>query len=67
MPVPASAEPGRHHLGNPGDIISERPGDFLGIRSLTAKTDGVRELTLGHPEAVSHSLHRNLPTLVDEC
>jgi hypothetical protein len=26
------AEPGRHHLVIPGDIISERPGDFVGIR-----------------------------------
>jgi hypothetical protein len=30
------AEPGRHHVGAPGDIISECPGDFIGIRSLTA-------------------------------
>jgi hypothetical protein len=29
------AEPGRHHLVIPGDIISERPGDFVGIRNLT--------------------------------
>jgi hypothetical protein len=27
------AEPGRHHLGIPGNIISECPGDFVGIRS----------------------------------
>jgi hypothetical protein len=27
-------EPGRHHLVIAGDIISERPGDFVGIRSL---------------------------------
>jgi hypothetical protein len=25
--------PGRHHVGIPGDIISERPGDFVGIRN----------------------------------
>jgi hypothetical protein len=25
--------PGRHHLGAPGDIISECPGDFVGIRT----------------------------------
>jgi hypothetical protein len=25
--------PGRHHLGAPGDIISECPGDFVGIRN----------------------------------
>jgi hypothetical protein len=30
--MPASAEPGRHHLVIPGDIISYRPGDFIGIR-----------------------------------
>jgi hypothetical protein len=24
--------PGRHHVGTPGDIISECPGDFIGIR-----------------------------------
>jgi hypothetical protein len=27
--------PGRHHVGTPGDIISECPGDFVGIRTLT--------------------------------
>jgi hypothetical protein len=26
-------DPGRHHVGTPGDIISECPGDFIGIRS----------------------------------
>jgi hypothetical protein len=25
-------DPGRHHVGIPGDIISECPGDFIGIR-----------------------------------
>ena len=25
-------DPGRDHLGTPGDIISECPGDFIGIR-----------------------------------
>jgi hypothetical protein len=25
-------DPGRHHLGTPGDIISECPGDFVAIR-----------------------------------
>jgi hypothetical protein len=25
-------DPGRHHVGTPGDIISECPGDFVGIR-----------------------------------
>src|SRR5947208_2681478 len=25
--------PGRHHVGTPGDIISECPDDFVGIRS----------------------------------
>jgi hypothetical protein len=25
--------PGRHHLGTPGDIISECLGDFIGIRN----------------------------------
>jgi hypothetical protein len=31
---PASENrPGRHHLVTPGDIISERLGDFIGIRS----------------------------------
>jgi hypothetical protein len=25
-------DPGRHHLGTPGDIMSECPGDFVGIR-----------------------------------
>jgi hypothetical protein len=26
-------DPGRHHVGTPGDIISECPGDFVEIRS----------------------------------
>jgi hypothetical protein len=26
-------DPGRHHVGTPGDIISECLGDFVGIRS----------------------------------
>ena len=30
-----SADSGRHHLVIPGDIISYRPGDFIGIRSLS--------------------------------
>jgi hypothetical protein len=25
-------DPGRHHVGTQGDIISECPGDFVGIR-----------------------------------
>jgi hypothetical protein len=25
-------DPGRHYVGTPGDIISECPGDFVGIR-----------------------------------
>ncbi len=29
---------GRHHVGAPGDIISERPGDFIGIRSIADLT-----------------------------
>jgi hypothetical protein len=27
-------DPGRHHVGIPGDIISECPGDFIGIRTV---------------------------------
>jgi hypothetical protein len=30
--------PGRHHVGIPGDIISECPGDFVGIRTLGIAT-----------------------------
>jgi hypothetical protein len=26
-------DPGRHHVGIPGDIIPESPGDFVGIRT----------------------------------
>jgi hypothetical protein len=26
-------DPGRHHIGTPGDIISECPGDFVRIRT----------------------------------
>jgi hypothetical protein len=33
-------DPGRHHVGTPGDIISECPGDFVGIRTLERATDG---------------------------
>jgi hypothetical protein len=29
--------PGRHHVGTPGDIISECPGDFVGIRMMIAR------------------------------
>src|SRR6516165_8843095 len=29
--MPARRRTGRHHLVIPGDIISERPGDFVGI------------------------------------
>jgi hypothetical protein len=29
--------PGRHHVGIPGDIISECPGDFVGIRTLVGR------------------------------
>jgi hypothetical protein len=30
-------DPGRHYVGTPGDIISECPGDFFGIRTLARK------------------------------
>jgi hypothetical protein len=30
---PARHRPGRHHVGILGDIISECPGDFIGIRN----------------------------------
>jgi hypothetical protein len=32
--APSSRNTGRHHLVTPGDIISERLGDFIGIRTL---------------------------------
>ena len=35
MPKPPASEaprPGRHHVGITGGIISEYPGDFVGIR-----------------------------------
>jgi hypothetical protein len=37
LPIPREAarrgtESRRHHVGTPGDIISECPGDFVGIR-----------------------------------
>jgi hypothetical protein len=28
-----ASDPGRHHVGIPGAIISECPGDFIGIRT----------------------------------
>jgi transposase len=30
-------DPGRHHVGTPGDIISECLGDFVGIRNSWSK------------------------------
>jgi hypothetical protein len=27
-------KPGRHHVGTPGDIISECPGELVGIRNV---------------------------------
>ena len=30
----SGSDPGRHHVGIPGDIISECLGDFVGIRNL---------------------------------
>ena len=30
--------PGRHHVGTPGDITSECPGDFVEIRTLEERT-----------------------------
>ncbi len=33
LPASEAPDPGRHHLGTPGDIISECPGDIIGIRS----------------------------------
>jgi hypothetical protein len=39
--------PGRHHVGTPGDIISECPGDFVGIRNLV----GAGEQRRGHFDA----------------
>jgi hypothetical protein len=39
-------DPGRHHVGTPGDIISECPGDFVGIRTLNlTRRDIVPTLT----------------------
>jgi hypothetical protein len=32
-------EPGRHHVGTPGDIISECLGGFVGIRTLQPQTN----------------------------
>jgi hypothetical protein len=29
-----ASDPGRHHVGIPGDFIAECPGDFIGIRRL---------------------------------
>jgi hypothetical protein len=39
-------DPGRHHVGTPGDIISECPGDFVGIRSQLRRTTELH--TTGH-------------------
>jgi hypothetical protein len=50
-------DPGRHHVGTPGDIISECPGDFVGIRTVhylgirlaceIKRKDDLGELALG--------------------
>ena len=46
--MPASAEPGRHHLVIPGDIISDRPGDFVGIRRRVEIVNGRDQSTGFH-------------------
>ena len=43
-------DPGRHHVGTPGDIISECPGDFVGIRTPASRA----VLTVGHIVANPH-------------
>src|SRR5205814_1134566 len=45
-------DPGRHHVGTPGDIISECPGDFVGIRSLVPAGIGDADLALLERHAV---------------
>jgi hypothetical protein len=35
-------DPGRHHVGTPGDIVSECPGDFVGIRKPASRPPSVR-------------------------
>jgi hypothetical protein len=45
-------DPGRHHVGTPGDIMSEHPGDFVGIRM------GSSNIPAGVPVADGHSLPR---------
>jgi hypothetical protein len=42
-------DPGRHHVGTPGDIISECPGDFVGIRSY-----GLAGAVIVEPSAYEH-------------
>jgi hypothetical protein len=37
-------DPGRHHVGTPGDIIAECPGDFVGIRNEVRSTDACRQV-----------------------
>src|SRR5215469_11110186 len=54
------------HLSQAG-LRFRRVGASRLVERLTAKADSLGELTLGHPKAVGHSLHRNLPALVDEC
>src|SRR5439155_6877190 len=44
-------DPGRHHVGTPGDIISECPGDFVGIRTFAPNW---------HIEAIAFALMRVL-------
>src|SRR5262245_52192213 len=49
-------DPGRHHGGTPSDIISERPGDFVGIR--TRAPHPARSANTNRPKA---SLLRRSP------
>jgi hypothetical protein len=49
-------DPGRHHVGTPGDIISECPGDFVGIRIgevIRARSSSRRRLRLDSEAALA--------------
>jgi hypothetical protein len=51
-------DPGRRHVGTPGDIISECLGDFVGIRN-NWKGDTPAELSVLVHEMVHHLQKKN--------
>jgi hypothetical protein len=58
LPASEAPDPGRYHVGTPGDIISECPGDFVGIRTLLTYVVGVMAERLSFASRVIGILQR---------